>query len=196
MLYLCLDKVWRTPAHHMFLFARDVKKNMADIFTTYQLPDDMSVYIANPGVSDPSMAPQGKSALYILVPVPNTRAAIDWQQHKQLFRDRVFGLLEQRPEFMGLRSHIEKEAIITPHNWERDFNIFYGAPFSLAHSLDQMLCFRPRNRFEEVGNCFLVGGGTSPGSGLPTIYESARISTNGILREYGLAPYPSNPPPH
>jgi phytoene desaturase len=196
MLYLGLDKVWRTPAHHMFLFARDVKKNMADIFTHYQLPSDMSVYISNPCMSDPSMAPPGKSALYILVPVPNTRADIDWKQHKQLFRERVFNLLEQRPEFQGLRGHIQRETIITPHNWERDLNIFYGAPFSLAHSLDQMLCFRPRNRFEEIGNCFLVGGGTSPGSGLPTIYESARISTNGILRDCGLAPYPSNPPPY
>ena len=68
-------------------------------------------------------------------------------------------ILAPRPEFQGLRGHIQQETIITPHNWERDLNIFYGAPFSLAHSLDQMLCFRPRNRFEEIGNCFLVGGG-------------------------------------
>ena len=159
------------------------------------MPDDISIYIANPGVNDPSMAPPGESALYILVPVPNTRAEIDWSLHKQAFRDKVLGLLEQREEFKGLRSHIRRETVITPRNWERDFNIFFGAPFSLAHSLDQLLCFRPRNRFEEIENCFLVGGGTSPGSGLPTIYESARISTNSILKQSGITPYPTRPLP-
>ena len=195
MIYLGLDRVWQTPAHHTFLFAKDVRKNMADIFSHYQLPEDISIYVANPGMSDPSMAPPGGSALYILVPVPNTRAEIDWTQHKQGFRDKILGLLEQRPEFKNLRQHIRQEAVITPQNWERDFNIFYGAPFSLAHSLDQLLCFRPRNRFDEIENCFLVGGGTSPGSGLPTIYESARISTNIILKQYGMTPYQTRPLP-
>ena len=195
MLYLGLDTVWQTPTHHTFIFAKDVKKNMDDIFSHYQLPDDISIYIANPGVNDSSMAPPGESALYILVPVPNTRAEIDWTQHKQGFRDKILGLLEKRQEFKGLRRHIRREAVITPQNWEQDFNIFFGAPFSLAHSLDQLLCFRPRNRFDEIENCFLVGGGTSPGSGLPTIYESARISTNIILKQYGMTPYPTRPLP-
>jgi phytoene desaturase len=195
MIYLGLDTVWKTPAHHTFLFARDVRKNMDDIFSHYRLPEDFSIYIANPAVNDPSMAPSGGSALYILVPVPNTRADIDWKQHKQAFRDKVLGLLEQRAEFKGLRAHIRCETVITPQNWERDFNIFYGAPFSLAHSLDQMLCFRPRNKFDEIESCFLVGGGTSPGSGLPTIYESARISTNSMLRQFNMTPYPVRPLP-
>ncbi len=193
MIYLGLDTAWQTPAHHTFLFARDVKKNMADIFSHYQLPEDISIYIANPAVNDSSMAPPGGSALYILVPVPNTRADIDWNQHKQAFRDKVLGLLEQRAEFKDLRTHIRCETIITPQNWERDFNIFYGAPFSLAHSIDQMLCFRPRNKFDEIESCFLVGGGTSPGSGLPTIYESARISTNSMLKQFNMTPYPVRP---
>jgi len=195
MLYLGLDTVWQTPAHHSFIFAKDIKKNMADIFSHYQLPEDISIYISNPGFSDASMAPAGGSALYILVPVPNTRADIDWNQHKQAFREKVLGLLEKRAEFKNLRQHIQHETVITPQNWERDFNIFYGAPFSLAHSLDQLLCFRPRNRFDEIENCFLVGGGTSPGSGLPTIYESARISTNIILKQSGITPYPTRPLP-
>jgi phytoene desaturase len=32
-----------------------------------------------------------------------------------------------------------------------------------------------------------VGGGTHPGSGLPTIFESARISSNLICDKYGVA---------
>jgi len=50
-----------------------------------------------------------------------------------------------------------------------------------------MLYWRPHNRFEELENCYLVGGGTHPGSGLPTIYESARISSNLISQKYKVA---------
>ena len=40
----------------------------------------------------------------------------------------------------------------------------------------------PHNRFEEVEGVYLVGGGTHPGSGLPTIFESAKISV-GLIQE-------------
>jgi phytoene desaturase len=82
-----------------------------------------------------------------------------------------------------LDHHIRAEAIITPRDWEKDHNLFIGATFNLGHSLDLMLYFRPHNRFEEARRCYLVGGGTHPGSGLPTILESARISSNLISQD-------------
>lgn len=91
-----------------------------------------------------------------------------------------------------LRDHIRSERIIHPGHWEEDGDVFFGATFNLAHSLGQMLYLRPRNRFEEWGHCYLVGGGTHPGSGLPTIYESGRISANLICASYGI---PFDPPP-
>ena len=69
----------------------------------------------------------------------------------------------------------------TPAGWEDDYNVYRGAVFNLAHTIDQMLYFRPHNEFEELG-CYLVGGGTHPGSGLPTIYESGRISAGLIMK--------------
>ena len=83
-----------------------------------------------------------------------------------------------------LREHIVEERIITPQGWE-GADIFMGATFNLAHTLDQMLYLRPRNRMQGFENIYLVGGGTHPGSGLPTIYESARISSNLICESYG-----------
>jgi phytoene desaturase len=90
-----------------------------------------------------------------------------------------------------LRQHIEAEKVITPADWENQYHIYTGATFNLAHNLLQMLYFRPRNQFEEVLNCYLVGGGTHPGSGLPTIYESGRITANLISDKYGV---PHNKP--
>ena len=53
-----------------------------------------------------------------------------------------------------------------------------------------MLYFRPRNRFEDVEGVYLVGGGTHPGSGLPVIYEGARITTGLLARDLGLRAVP------
>ena len=76
---------------------------------------------------------------------------------------------------------------ITPADWDSRYEIHRGATFNLAHSLDQMLHLRPRNRFEDLDGVYLVGGGTHPGSGLPVIFESARISSRLLLADLGLA---------
>ena len=184
MLYLGLDKIYDLP-HHTIFFARDYKANIRDIFQRKVLSDDLSFYIRNASVTDPSLAPAGHSAVYVLVPAPNRTAKVDWEKEKSAFRDRVIAAMEMRAGMAGLRSHIREEIVYTPETWQ-DMNIQFGATFNLAHSLNQMLYFRPRNKFEELDNCYLVGGGTHPGSGLPTIYESGRIAANLIARRHGV----------
>lgn len=129
---------------------------------------------------DPALAPPGCSALYVLAPVPNNRSGIDWARERGPFREVVLDALETRGGLAGLRGHIQAEICITPADWESQYNVCEGATFNLAHNWGQMIYFRPHNKFEEVDHCHLVGGGTHPGSGLPTIYESGRISANLI----------------
>jgi phytoene desaturase len=81
---------------------------------------------------------------------------------------------------------IRYERMITPNNWEHEYDIYRGATFNLTHSLDQMLHLRPNNRFEDLGGVYLTGGGTHPGSGLPVIFESARISTKLLMADLGV----------
>lgn len=150
---------------------------MKYIFQGRPLPDNFSLYIHNPSVIDPTLALPGHSALYVLVPVANNRSGIDWDQEKESLRERVLTLIEQKTPLKDIRSHIRAMKIITPKEWENDYNVYLGATFNLAHSIKQMLYFRPHNRFEELDGVYLVGGGTHPGSGLPTIYQSALISS-------------------
>ena len=185
MLYLGLDKIYDLP-HHTIFFADDYKGNIEDIFRRKVLSRDLSFYVRNASVTDPSLAPLGHSALYVLVPVPNRTARIDWAKETSAFRERVIAAMEKRAGMDGLAGHIREEIVYTPQTWQ-DMNIQFGATFNLAHSLGQMLYFRPHNKFEELDNCYLVGGGTHPGSGLPTIYESGRIAANLIARRYGVS---------
>ncbi len=183
MIYLGLSKLYDTP-HHEIFFAKEYKKNLKEIFDDKVISKDTSFYIRNASITDETLAPPGKSAIYVLVPVPNNKSGIDWEKEKEDFKNNVYDQMEARSKMKDFRKYIEKEHVITPDDWEKDYHVYKGAVFNLAHSLNQMLSLRPRNKFEELENLYLVGGGTHPGSGLPTIYESARISSELITRKY------------
>ncbi len=180
MLYLGLDKLYQEP-HHQILFAADYRRNIEDIAVHGRVSDDLSVYVRNASVTDATLAPEGKSALYVLVPVPNNTHGVAWPDIQERVRARVLHTIKTRTSMTDIEDHIEVEHMITPDDWARE-GVHYGATFNLAHSLDQMLYFRPHNQFQEVGHCYLVGGGTHPGSGLPTIYESGRITADLITQ--------------
>jgi phytoene desaturase len=88
---------------------------------------------------------------------------------------------------VDVRGRVLFERNFTPDNWESDFELHLGSTFSLTHSFKQMLHLRPRNRFEDLESVYLVGGGTHPGSGLPVIFESSRISSRLLLEDLGIA---------
>jgi len=187
MLYLGLDKIYEDEPHHHVLFADDYHQNLRDIQDERKVSDDMSIYVRNSSVTDPTVAPAGHSQIYVLVPTINTRHSLSWEETQAEYREKVLDKIIERTGMKDLREHIVEERCITPQGWQ-DANIFIGATFNLAHTMGQMLYFRPQNRMKGFENIYLVGGGTHPGSGLPTIYESARISANMICESYGKTP--------
>jgi phytoene desaturase len=187
MLYLGLDTIYRDEPHHHIIFADDYRKNVEDIKGERHVSDDMSVYVRNSSITDPSVAPAGRSGLYVLVPTINTRHGYDWERHKREYRDKILDRIERKTGMKDLRKHIVEERIITPDDWRDELDIFMGATFNLAHTLDQMLYLRPHNRLQGYDNLYLVGGGTHPGSGLPTIYESGRLSSNLLCDRHGVS---------
>ncbi len=186
MMHLGVDGLYDLP-HHSIVFARDYKRNVDEIFKLNRGSDDISFYVRNASVTDPTLAPEGKSSLYILVPTPNLDGDLDWDEMRDRYRQRVFRAFSERLGIDDLERRIEVEKIYTPKTWSGELDVFKGATFNLSHCLSQMGFLRPRNRFEEFANCFLVGGGTHPGSGLPTIFESARIASNLISDTFGLS---------
>lgn len=184
MLYLGLDKIYKDEPHHHVLFANDYHQNLRDIQDERKVSDDMSIYIRNSSVTDPTVAPDGHSQLYILVPTINNRHGHPWEENQQGYREKILDRIEKQTGMKDLRDHIVEERCITPQGWEVA-NIFIGATFNLAHTMSQMLYLRPQNKLKGFENIYLVGGGTHPGSGLPTIYESARISANLICESHG-----------
>ena len=183
MLYLGVDKLYDEP-HHQIYASADYENSLKDI-DNHKIPwNDPSIYVQNACITDPSMAPDGQSTLYVLVPVPNTDPSIVWDDVKEEYAELILDQMAHLG-FTNLREHLVSKTIVTPDDWGAS-SIYRGAVFNLAHGLDQMLWRRPQNRFEELNGLYLVGGGTHPGSGLPTIFESARISSKLVIADLGV----------
>ncbi|MEP6810344.1 MAG: phytoene desaturase, partial [Chthoniobacterales bacterium] len=186
MLYLGLEGRYDQPHHNIYI-ARDYARNLDEIENRHVLSDDPSFYVQNASVTDPTLAPEGMSTLYLLAPVTHQHPNVDWRAEKARFRALMLRQIE-KAGFAGVESRIRFERMITPLEWDENYEIHLGATFNLSHNLGQLLHLRPRNRFEDVPGLYLVGGGTHPGSGLPVIFESARITSRLVCEDLGVAP--------
>jgi phytoene desaturase len=187
MLYLGLEGKIPELDHHTIYLSKDYRQNVTQIEEATAPPTNPSFYVQNACVTDPSLAPPGHSTLYALVPVGRrVGQGIDWAREQAGFRETTLDRL-QALGVPDIRARIRTEKMLTPTGWEQDLNVYHGATFNLAHNLGQMLHLRPRNRFEDLDNVYLVGGGTHPGSGLPVIFESARITTKLLAEDLDLS---------
>ena len=110
---------------------------------------------------------------------------MDWQREAAAFRNRLVGKFAN----IGIRDlerRIRYERVVTPRDWSQTYEVHNGAVYNLQHTMGQLLAMRPRNRFTELEDVYLVGGGTHPGSGLPVIFQSARITSRLMLQDWGM----------
>jgi phytoene desaturase len=194
MLYLGIKGPIPQLPHHTIYLANDYQRNIAEIEGGIDIPSEASIYVQNAGVTDDTLAPPGHTTLYVLVPVGHLHPdGVDWSTARHSLRQQVFARLA-RLGLTDLQDRIVWEHVVTPNDWQDELQIFRGATFNLAHSIGQMLYFRPHNRFEDLQGVYLVGGGTHPGSGLPVIFESARITARLIAKDFAVRPLPAPHP--
>lgn len=193
MMYLGVEGKFDLP-HHTIHIAADYEKNLEDIENRHVLSEDPSFYVQNACVTDPALAPRSNSTLYVLAPVTHQHANVDWSKERSRYRNLLLRQLKKAGYDLD-PARIRYERVITPAEWDTRYEIYRGATCNLAHTLDQMLHLRPHNRFEDLDGVYLVGGGTHPGSGLPVIFESARISSKLLLEDLGVNPDGLSPSP-
>ncbi|MGQ4879331.1 phytoene desaturase [Billgrantia sp. LNSP4103-1] len=169
-------------AHHTVCFGPRYRELIDEIFHAETLADDFSLYLHAPCVTDPTLAPPGGSAHYVLAPVPHLgNAPIDWAREGPRYRDRILEYLE-RHHIPGLREHMVTCRHFTPEDFRDELNAHLGSAFSLEPILTQSAWFRPHNRDARIANLYLVGAGTHPGAGVPGVIGSAK-ATAGLMLE-------------
>jgi phytoene desaturase len=161
--------------HHNILLGKRYRGLLDDIFQRRALATDFSLYLHMPSRTDPSVAPAGCEALYVLSPVPHLGAPIDWTVTAQPYRDAIVRFLEEN-YLPDLSRYIVAEHRITPMDFASQLNTTLGAAFSFQPTLRQSAWFRPHNRSEDFDNLYFVGAGTHPGAGLPGVLSSAIIA--------------------
>ncbi len=177
-----VEGTWPGIAHHMILFGPRYKGLLDDIYKHGVLPEDFSIYLHHPSVTDPSMAPPGMSTFYALVPVANMgKLPIDWDEVGPQFEKRVLDEVGRRL-IPDIHSRIVTKFSYTPKDFSIDLSAHQGSAFSLEPLLTQSAYFRAHNRDDAIKNFYLVGAGTHPGAGIPGVVGSAK-ATAGLMIE-------------
>jgi phytoene desaturase len=172
--YFGTNRRYDDVLHHTMIFGPRYKGLLDDIFRKHRLADDFSLYLHRPTASDPSLAPEGGDAFYVLSPVPNLDGDADWAAEAERYRQQIEKRLEDTM-LPGLSRHIVSSRIATPLDFRDRLLSWQGAAFALEPKLFQSAWFRPHNKSEELDNLYLCGAGTHPGAGLPGVVSSARI---------------------
>ncbi|MBZ0117719.1 MAG: phytoene desaturase [Sandaracinaceae bacterium] len=172
--YFGTKRKYDSVAHHTILLGPRYEALLDDIFAKKILAADFSLYLHRPTATDPSMAPEGCDAFYVLSPVPHLDSGIDWRQEAERYRKSIARYLSDTV-LPGLEEHLVTSRVLTPQGFLDDYLALKGAAFGLEPVLHQSAYFRPHNRSEELDNLYLVGAGTHPGAGLPGVLSSARV---------------------
>jgi phytoene desaturase len=160
--------------HHTMVFGPRYEGLLQDIFERQHLADDFSLYLHRPSATDPTLAPPGCDAFYVLSPIPHLQSGVDWRSMAEPYRKRIEARLEQTV-LPGLGREIVTSRLLTPIDFEQRLSSMHGAAFSLQPQFFQSAWFRPHNVSEEVAGLYLVGAGTHPGAGIPGVISSARV---------------------
>ena len=171
-------------AHHTVIFGPRYQALLREIFDGPALPEDFSLYLHAPTVTDPSLAPPGCGTHYVLSPVPHLgKANIDWTVEAPRYAKKIVRALERH--MPNLSEHIVTQRWFTPLDFQGTLNAFQGSAFSIAPTLSQSAYFRPHNRDAKIPGLFIVGAGTHPGAGLPGVINSAKATVSLIAQQLG-----------
>lgn len=188
--YFGTSKPFPSCAHHTILLGPRYKGLLEDIFTHKRLAEDFSLYLHRPTATDPTLAPPGGEAFYVLSPVPHLGSeqrgdwSIDWSVEGPRYRDRIYQYLDETV-LPGMRASLVTTRHIAPDHFRTELSSLYGSGFSIEPVLSQSAYFRPHNKSEDVEGLFFVGGGTHPGAGLPGVLSTAKVVDRLIPRLSG-----------
>jgi phytoene desaturase len=160
--------------HHTILLGPRYKELLEDIFRRRVLADDFSLYLHRPTATDPSLAPEGCDAFYVLSPVPHLDAGIDWSAKAHTYRCAIAEVLDATA-LPGFQKHIVTSRLMTPQDFRDRLLSHKGAAFGFEPLFTQSAWFRPHNKSEDIERLYLVGAGTHPGAGVPGVLCSAQV---------------------
>lgn len=186
LLYMGIDKdLSEDILIHNVIFSEGFDQNIEEIFKG-KMPEDPSIYVYAPSVIDPSLAPEGKTGLYILMPISELKIGeMDWSNPETIEHTKqlIYDKLSTIDSLKDVREHIETEIAFTPQDFETRYNAKFGSAFGLMPTLAQSNYYRPPNVSWDYDNLYFAGASAHPGSGVPIVLTSAKITVEAMLED-------------
>lgn len=189
--YFGTTKQFPDIKHHTIVLGPRYKGLLDDIFKKKVLADDFSLYLHRPTATDPSLAPAGKDAWYVLSPVPNLDGGQNWEEEAPRYLDKVLKSLDRVAP--GLSTSVTAVQHLDPRHFLSDYRTARGAAFGPEPVLQQSAWFRYHNASPDVGGLFFVGAGTHPGAGMPGVLSSSKVLERVVSRPANASPLPARP---
>ncbi|ADB61578.1 phytoene desaturase [Haloterrigena turkmenica DSM 5511] len=182
LLYLGVEGSVDELAHHTLVLPTDWQDHFDRIFEDPEWPEDPAYYLCVPSKTDDDVAPDGHSALFVLVPI--APGLEDTPEVREEYRDRILGDIAVNTG-TDLRDRIVLEERFCVEDFADRYNSYDGTALGLAHTLRQTALFRPPHRSKGVDGLYFVGGDTTPGIGVPMCLISGELTAQTVLEDYG-----------
>jgi len=168
--------------HHNYFLGSNFHDYADNIFTSSISPKKPYYYVNASSKSDINCSPENCENIFILCPVPDLRYKNNWEDKEEL-ADNILDDFSSRVGY-DVKSNLVTKTIKTPIDWEQSFNLYRGSGLGLAHDLNQVGAYRPKNKDEYFPNLYYVGASTTPGTGLPMVVISSKLVTERINNDF------------
>ena len=180
VLYLGLNRRYEHLAHHDFVFSRDPEEEFHAIYDKGEPAPDPTCYLACTAATDPSSAPAGGEAMYILVHTPYLRPGQDWSKMLPMYRQVILDKLKRTAGCGDIEDRIVYESALTPQDIHERYRVLNGAIYGISSHGRFTGAFKPANRSRELGGLYLAGGAAHPGPGMPMVLMSGWIAGDSL----------------
>lgn len=183
LFYLGIDKKLENLTHHCLFFDEQMGPHADAIYRNPRWPERPLFYLSAASKTDPSVAPEGKENLVILIPL-----APDLEDGEEI-REKYYHMVMDRLEKLTgqeVRSHVIFKRSYAHSDFKKDYNAFKGNAYGLANTLFQTAILKPSLKSKKVKNLYYTGQLTVPGPGVPPTIISGHVVSREILKENKL----------
>ena len=172
LFFIGLDKKVKNVSHHTLFFDVDFDAHANDIYDSPKWPDNPLFYANFPSITDKSMAPEGKEACFLLIPI--APGLNDTAELREKYFNIVIDRLEKRTQ-QQIKKHILFSESFCVNDFVETYNSYKGNAYGMANTLLQTAFLRPKLKSKKVKNLFFTGQLTVPGPGVPPSLISGKL---------------------
>jgi diapolycopene oxygenase len=184
VLYLGLKQRYEHLAHHDFVFSRDPHEEFHHIYDLADPAPDPTCYLASTSITDPTTAPAGGDALYVLVHTPFLRPKHDWSKILPGYRQVILNKLKRTAGLADIEERIVFERALTPVDIHNRYKVLNGAIYGISSHGRWNGAFKPANASPDLEGLYLAGGAAHPGPGMPMVMMSGWIAADALDQHY------------